>query len=75
MSGGWIDASITTFYHHISAETCPDLWQNSTSLVGMNGHNVLVFFSEKNTWQKSKCDTPLERGDREEQYDILFGLV
>ena len=35
-------ASITTFYRHISSETCPDLWQNSTSLVGMNGHNVVM---------------------------------
>jgi len=34
-------ASITSFYHDISAETCPDLWQNSKSLVDMSGHNVV----------------------------------
>jgi hypothetical protein len=34
-------ASITSFHHHISAVTFPDLWQNSTSSVNMSGHNVV----------------------------------
>ncbi len=34
-------ASITSFHHHISAETCPDLWQNSTSSVNMSGRSVV----------------------------------
>jgi len=34
-------ASITSFHHDISAETCPDLWQNSKGLVDMSGHNMV----------------------------------
>ena len=44
MSGGWVDSLNHHFLpsHTISsAETCPDLWQNSTSLVGMGGRNVV----------------------------------
>ena len=34
-------ASIAAFHRHISSETCPDLWQNSTSLIGKSGRNVV----------------------------------
>jgi len=34
-------ASNTAFHHDISAETCPDLWQNSKSLVDMSGNKVV----------------------------------
>ena len=41
MSGGWVDSLNHHFSSHISSETCPDLWQNSTSLVNMGGHNMM----------------------------------